>query len=47
MFLLRVNLAGPQLLQIVVLLERLELFLHDRRGFHRGEDRGDAAVDFE
>ncbi|UWU14058.1 hypothetical protein N2599_18375 [Rhizobium sullae] len=47
MFLLRVNLAGPHLLQIVVLFERLELLLQDRRGFHRGEDRGDATVDFE
>ena len=47
MFLLRVEFAGAQLLQIVVSLQRLELLLHDRRRFHGGEDRGDPAMDFE
>ncbi|MCZ7445660.1 hypothetical protein G6M17_19505 [Agrobacterium tumefaciens] len=47
MFLLRVEVTGTHLLQIIMLLECLELFLHDRRRFHRREDRRDAAVDFE
>lgn len=44
-FLRTVKLAGPPLLQIVVLLQRLELLLQDRCCFHRGEDTGEPAVD--
>ncbi|WP_425985317.1 hypothetical protein [Ensifer sp. R-19] len=47
LFLLRVEFAGAQLLQIVVLLQCLELLLENRCGFHRSQDRGNAAVDFE
>ncbi|WP_338810874.1 hypothetical protein V2V90_21510 [Agrobacterium leguminum] len=47
LFLLRVQLAGAQLLQVIVLLQRLELLLQDRRGFHGGEDRSDPTVHFE
>ena len=39
-----VEVAGPPL-QVVVLLQRLELFLQDRCRFHRSQDRGDPAVD--
>ncbi|NRF09972.1 hypothetical protein [Agrobacterium pusense] len=46
-FLRSVDLTGPQPLQIIVLLQCLELLLQDRCGFHRSQDRGDAAVDFE
>ncbi|NSX88015.1 hypothetical protein G6L86_20615 [Agrobacterium tumefaciens] len=46
MFLRSVQFTGAKLLQIVVLLQCLELLLQDRRGFHRGQDRGDPAVDF-
>ncbi|WP_203469590.1 hypothetical protein [Rhizobium rhizogenes] len=47
MFLLRVDLTGPQPFQIFVLLQCLELFLQHRRRFHRCEDRGNPAVDFQ
>ncbi|RKF33347.1 hypothetical protein BCY90_26215 [Agrobacterium deltaense] len=47
MFLRSVEFAGAKLLQIIVLLQRLELLLEDRCRFHRSQDRGDAAVDFE
>ncbi|MDA5641568.1 MULTISPECIES: hypothetical protein [Agrobacterium] len=47
MFVLRVELAGPPFLQIVVLLQRLELLLQDCCRVHRRQDRSDAAVDFE
>ncbi|MFS2180559.1 hypothetical protein ACCC98_32160 [Rhizobium pisi] len=47
MFLLRVELAGPPLFQVIRPLECLELLLHDCCGFHGGEDGSDPAVDFQ
>ncbi|MGV1989444.1 hypothetical protein ACQZ5N_22765 [Agrobacterium sp. 22-221-1] len=47
MFLRSVQFAGAKLLQIIVLLQCLELLLENRCGFHRSQDGGDAAVDFE
>lgn len=47
MFGLRVEFASANLLQIVVLLQCLELLLQDCCCFHRSEDTGDPAEDFE
>ncbi|WP_246781204.1 hypothetical protein [Rhizobium sp. BK602] len=44
---LRLELAGTQLLQIIVPRQRLETLFHDRRSFHRSQDRGDLAMNFE
>ncbi|WP_414899586.1 hypothetical protein [Rhizobium cremeum] len=47
MFLRSVDLASAKLIEIIVLLQCFELLLQNCRGFHRSEDRGNAAMDFE
>jgi len=44
LFLLRIEFSGPQLLQIIVARQGLELLLQDSHRFHRRKDAGHPAV---